>query len=71
MSSINKNLNYIGLMGSKRNIKMIISKLLEEEIEIPAIDKLHTPIGISIKAETPEEIAISISAEIIKVKNQK
>ena len=33
------------------------------------LKKVHTPIGIEIEAETPEEIAISIAAEIIKVKN--
>ena len=34
------------------------------------ISQLHSPIGLDIKAETPEEIAISIMAEIIQVKNQ-
>jgi xanthine dehydrogenase accessory factor len=68
-SVIDKNVKYIGMMGSKRKIKTIFDALLEEGIENELLKKVRTPIGIEIEAETPEEIAISIAAEIIKVKN--
>ncbi|MCH8170780.1 MAG: XdhC family protein [Bacteroidetes bacterium] len=68
-SVINKNVKYIGLMGSKRKIKTIFNSLTEEGIDKKLFSKVHTPIGLEIEAETPEEIAVSIAAEIIKVKN--
>ena len=70
-SVIHKNVKYIGMMGSKRKIKSIFDALLKEGIDNELFKKVHTPIGIEIEAETPEEIAISIGAEIIKVKNQR
>ncbi|MDP2362647.1 MAG: XdhC family protein, partial [Ignavibacteria bacterium] len=70
-SVINKNVKYIGMMGSKRKIKTIFEALLQDGVREELFKKVHTPIGIEIEAETPEEIAISIAAEIIKVKNQK
>lgn len=68
-SVIDKKVNYIGMMGSKRKIKNIFDALLADGINEELFKKIHTPIGIEIEAETPEEIAISIAAEIIKVKN--
>jgi len=68
-SVIKKNLKYIGLMGSKRKIKTIFQTLTDAGIDNRLFSKVHTPIGLEIEAETPEEIAISIAAEVIKVKN--
>jgi xanthine dehydrogenase accessory factor len=68
-SVIQKNVKYIGMMGSKRKIKSIFDALLDDGIDAELFKKVHTPIGIEIEAETPEEIAISIAAEVIKVKN--
>ena len=70
-SVLNKNIKYIGMMGSKRKIKTIFEALLNDGVNEELIKKVHTPIGIEIEAETPEEIAISIAAEIIKIKNNK
>ncbi len=70
MSVINKNVKYIGLMGSKRKIKTIFDTLRTAGIREQLFDKVFSPIGIEIEAKTPEEIAISIAAEIIKVKHQ-
>jgi len=56
-------------MGSKRKIKTIFDALLQDGVSEELFKNVHTPIGIEIEAETPEEIAISIAAEIIKVKN--
>jgi len=68
-SVINKKIKYIGMMGSKKKIVTIFNALKKEGIEPKEFEKIHSPIGLEIEAETPEEIAISIAAEIIKVKN--
>ncbi len=59
---------YIGMIGSKKKVKEVKERLLQKGISQQQLDRVHAPIGIEIGAETPEEIAISILAEIIKVK---
>ena len=59
---------YIGMIGSKSKIKAIFSHLLAKGIPKKLLDTVHTPIGLEIYAETPEEIAISILAEIVKAR---
>ena len=44
--------------------------LRQEGLTKEELDTLHAPIGLSIKSETPEEIAVSIAAQIIKIKNE-
>ncbi len=68
-SVLNKNFKYLGLMGSESKIHKIFTELKEEGFDKNLLDMIHTPIGIEIEGESPEEIAISIAAEIIKVKN--
>lgn len=60
---------YLGLIGSKNKIREFKDKLRDEGFSEDKIEKIHAPIGIDIKANTPDEIAISIIAEIIDVKN--
>lgn len=67
---INKELKYLGMLGSKAKITELFSELKKEGIAADKIDKVHAPIGIDIKSQTPEEIAVSIAAEIVKVKNE-
>ncbi|MFZ1290425.1 MAG: XdhC family protein [Melioribacteraceae bacterium] len=69
-SIIGMNLKYIGLMGSEKKSKSIFSHLESEGINSELFKKVYTPVGLEINAESPEEIAISITAEIIKIKNQ-
>lgn len=58
--------SYIGCIGSSRKMEAIKKRLMEEEgVEREAFDRLHSPIGIEILAETPAEIAVSIAAELI------
>lgn len=59
---------YAGLIGSARKVKMIREKLAEDGLPAETIAGLHSPIGVSIGAETPEEIAVSILAEMIAVR---
>jgi xanthine dehydrogenase accessory factor len=61
---------YIGMIGSSRKRAMIYKKLLEEGHTQKELDRVHAPIGLAINAETPEEIAVSIVAELIQVKGE-
>lgn len=57
---------YIGMIGSRRKRDAIYSSLFEEGFCQADVDRVHSPIGLSIGAETPEEIAVSIVAEMIR-----
>jgi xanthine dehydrogenase accessory factor len=61
---------YIGMIGSKRKIHTVFSYLKSKGISQEQLDLVHSPIGLPIGAETPEEIAVSIMAEIIQVRHQ-
>lgn len=58
-------LAYVGFMGSRRKIATARECMLEAGISESALEAVHMPIGLDIKAETPEEIAVSIAAECI------
>ncbi len=64
-----KTYGYVGMMGSRKRVEAIKGFLKDTGITENRISDLHAPIGLDIAAETPEEIAISIMAEVIKVKN--
>lgn len=59
---------YIGMIGSKKKIQTIYNSLLESGFSQKELDRVHSPIGLNIGADTPEEIAISIVAELIQVR---
>jgi xanthine dehydrogenase accessory factor len=59
---------YIGMIGSRKKRRTIYRNLLDQGIAQQDIDRVHSPIGLSIGAETPEEIAVSIVAELIAVR---
>jgi len=59
---------YIGMIGSKTKTKAIFSHLVAKGITKEQLARVHAPIGLEINAQTPEEIAVSILAEIIKVR---
>ncbi len=59
---------YIGMIGSSTKNKTVFSHLLARGISQEQLDKVHAPIGLEIGARTPEEIALSIMAEIVKVR---
>ena len=60
---------YIGIIGSKRRWLVTRKALLEQGITEERLNQVYSPIGLELKAETPEEIAVSIIAEIIMVRN--
>jgi xanthine dehydrogenase accessory factor len=59
---------YIGMIGSKRKRDATYRALLDEGFQQQEIDRVHCPIGLAIGAETPEEIAVSIVAELIQAR---
>jgi len=64
-----KNLKYLGMLGSRKKAAKIKSNLLAKGHQEEEFEKIHSPIGIDINSQTPIEIAVSIAAELIKVKN--
>ena len=61
---------YLGMIGSRRKRDLIYGSLMEEGVAVEELRRVHSPIGISIGAETPEEIAVSIVAELIQIRAQ-
>jgi len=59
---------YIGMIGSRRKINLIYQALIKEGVSEERLKEVHSPIGLNLGAETPEEIAISIVAELIQVR---
>ena len=59
---------YIGMIGSRKKVKDVKERLLQKGVSSQQLERVYAPIGIDIDAETPEEIAVSILAEITKVK---
>jgi xanthine dehydrogenase accessory factor len=62
---------YIGMIGSRKKNSTVFQRLTKKGISQEELDKVHSPIGIDINAQTPEEIAVSIMAEIIQVRRKK
>lgn len=59
---------YVGLIGSRRRVGSLFERLIEKGYDKEKLNSIYTPIGLAIGAQTPEEIAISILSELIKVK---
>lgn len=64
-----KQFRYFGLLGSKSKIEKMFNDYRAEGVPASLLQPIHAPVGIAIHSQTPEEIAISIVAEIIQVKN--
>lgn len=56
---------YLGMLGSRRKVALTWKLLEEQGISRPLLDRIHAPVGLSIGADTPEEIAISVVAELV------
>ncbi len=59
---------YVGMIGSKKKVKEIKERLHKKGVSQQQLDGVHAPIGLEINAQTPEEIAVSILAELTKVR---
>lgn len=66
--SLRRESAYLGMIGSKGKVAEVYRMILEDGFSQEELDKVYSPVGLSIGAETPEEIAISIAAEMIKVR---
>lgn len=62
---------YIGMIGSRRKTKLIFDSLLDEGFAKSDLERVHAPIGLDIGGETPEEIAVSIVAELIQARTNR
>jgi xanthine dehydrogenase accessory factor len=60
---------YIGMMGSEEKIRKMKEGLMKESYAQEYFDSIHAPIGMDIKSETAYEIAVSVAAQLIAVKN--
>jgi len=59
---------YIGMIGSKKKVVATFARLLEDGVPLSALQRVHAPVGLDIGAVTAEEIAVSILAELIRVR---
>ena len=60
---------YVGMIGGPGKIKNIFRDLLKEGITRERLEQVHSPIGLDLGAETPDEIALSIAAEMVMLRN--
>ena len=61
---------YVGMIGSKRKINMVFDYLQQKGFDKALLKSVHAPIGLDINSETPQEIALSIVAELVKVRGE-
>ncbi len=61
---------YIGVLGSTAKLKTMWEVLQKEGVTASELDIVYAPIGLAIKSQTPHEIAVSIAAQVIKIKNK-
>jgi xanthine dehydrogenase accessory factor len=57
---------FIGMIGSRRRVRALLDHLEQDGFDHALLDEIHAPLGLDIGAETPEEIAVSIIAEIVR-----
>src|SRR4030043_2398135 len=68
--AVKTNARYIGMIGSKKKIRTLYQNLMEKGVPKEALDRVHAPVGLDINSAPPEEIAVSIVAELIKVRGE-
>lgn len=68
---VSRDLRYLGLIGSRAKVARIYTELKSEGVDVAAMKQVHAPIGLDIGAVTPQEIGVSILAELIAVKHGK
>jgi xanthine dehydrogenase accessory factor len=68
---LGKEFRYLGLLGSAAKVATLLDSLALEGYPRHALEQIRAPIGLPIHSQTPEEIAVSIAAELILVKNSR
>ncbi len=66
---IRRKWRYLGMIGSRRKVGLLFDKLAAEGVEPSVLGRVRAPIGLDIGSETPAEIAVSIAAQLIEVRN--
>ena len=66
--TVGRGAGYVGMIGSRRRTATVLQLLRDEGIDADGLAQVHTPIGLDIGAETPEEIALAILAEIVLIR---
>ncbi len=66
--ALKTNAKYIGMIASTRKASTVLNQLKESKVPPEALSRIYSPIGISIGALTPQEIALSIVAELVKIR---
>jgi xanthine dehydrogenase accessory factor len=67
---VNRGAAYVGMIGSRRKIRIIFEDLIQEGIAPESLEKVHAPVGIDIGSQTVPEIALSIAAELVAHRNR-
>lgn len=67
---VNRGARYVGLIGSRRKIRLIFDDLLEQGVPREALERVYAPLGIDIGSQTVPEIAVSIAAELVAHRNR-
>jgi xanthine dehydrogenase accessory factor len=67
-SALGRDLRFVGLLGSRAKIVHIFAALVERGVAREELARVHAPLGLEIGAQTPDEIAVSILAEMIAVR---
>ncbi|MCI5126668.1 MAG: XdhC/CoxI family protein [Candidatus Electrothrix sp. AR5] len=62
-------LHYLGMLASKTKVAQIFNRLRSDGIKEAVLSRVHAPVGLPINSQTPEEIAVSIAAEFIHIRN--
>ena len=65
---VRSNAAYVGMIGSLRRVGAVLTHLAREGYPRETLERVHTPIGLDIGAETPEEIAVAVVAELVLVR---
>ena len=66
--SLKTDAGYIGMIASRRRAALVFNQLLKKGVSEKQLERVYSPVGLDIGADTPEEIAISILGEIIKIR---
>ena len=67
---IDHDIKYFGVLGSKAKMATLMKELRNDGLDAARLRRIRTPVGLPINSRTPDEIAVSIAAEIISVKNK-
>lgn len=65
---VGRDLAYVGMIGSRRRIRAVFDELLAEGVDGAWLERVHAPIGLDIGAQSPEEIAVCILAEMVMIR---